>query len=166
MDCATLISSEYLEIVKIVGAFDARLLTIKGWAVTFSLATLALAFQQKNRGLFLAVLISALSFWLLEASVKGHQMRYYPRMAEIEIACHTDLGPRINSSWMEGVPAFLHPTKERSSDGKVVVGGAYWLRWFLPHVMLPHLILVLISAWFIWRDPGANRFLGARNETS
>ena len=46
---------EYYEILKIVGDFDGRLLTVKGWGVTLSLAALSLGFQQSHYGLFLVV---------------------------------------------------------------------------------------------------------------
>lgn len=47
--CEEFIRLEYFSLLKQVELFDGRFLTIKGWAVTFSLAALALAFQ-KNRG--------------------------------------------------------------------------------------------------------------------
>ena len=74
------LKEEYYTLTDIVAGFDQRLLTIKGWGVTFSLATLALAFQQNHYGLFLVAAASALAFWVIEGSVKLHQMRYYPRM--------------------------------------------------------------------------------------
>lgn len=36
---------EYYRLADIVASFDQRLLTVKSWGVTFSLATLALGFQ-------------------------------------------------------------------------------------------------------------------------
>jgi hypothetical protein len=75
------LKEEYYKIVDIVTGFDQRLLTIKGWGVTFSLATAALGF---NYGLLLIAAASALAFWIVEASVKRHQMRYYPRMGMAE----------------------------------------------------------------------------------
>jgi hypothetical protein len=40
------LKEEYYKIVDIVTGFDQRLLTIKGWGVTFSLATAALGFNR------------------------------------------------------------------------------------------------------------------------
>jgi hypothetical protein len=44
---------EYYEILKLVGEFDGRLMTVKGWGVTLSLAALAWGFQYGHYGLFL-----------------------------------------------------------------------------------------------------------------
>ena len=59
---------EYYEILKIVGDFDGRLLTVKGWGVTLSLAALSLGFQQSHYGLFLVASLSGLGFWLIEGT--------------------------------------------------------------------------------------------------
>jgi hypothetical protein len=47
------LKEEYYKLADIVNTFDQRLLTIKGWGVTFSLATTALAFQQTITDSFL-----------------------------------------------------------------------------------------------------------------
>lgn len=79
---------EYYRLVDTVASFDQRLLTVKSWGVTFSLATLALGFQQDHYGLFLVAAAGALGFWLIEGSTKSHQIRYYPRMSDIEVIAH------------------------------------------------------------------------------
>ena len=71
---------EYYKLLDLVGAFDQRLLTIKGWGVTVSLASIGLAFQQQHYGLFLVAAITGIAFWGVEAVTKVHQMRFYPRM--------------------------------------------------------------------------------------
>lgn len=101
--------AEYNRLADTVAAFDQRLLTVKSWGVTFSLATLALGFQQDHYGLFLVAAAGALGFWLIEVSTKTHQMRHYPRMGDIEAIAHdlygvrTDHGvvsaPLIDWSW-------------------------------------------------------------------
>ncbi len=150
-ECADpgLLSKEYFEIVRIVSDFDSRLLTIKGWGVTFSLATLVVALQKRHSGLFLAAIASSLSFWMLEGTIKGHQMRYYPRMAEIEAVCKDEHGgPRIHGSWSEAGSGWFRSS--RSTDG-FGIGWSYWLRWFLPHVMLPHAFTLAFAIWFLRR---------------
>src|SRR4051812_37192324 len=82
------LQAEYFKLVDIVASFDQRLLTIKGWGVTLSLASLGLGFQQNHYGLFLVAAVSGLAFWLLEATTKLHQMRYYPRMGDIEVTAY------------------------------------------------------------------------------
>jgi hypothetical protein len=79
---------EYAKLVDKVDAFDQRLLTIKGWGVTLSLAGLGLGFQQDHYGLFLVAAASGLAFWLVEATTKLHQIRYYPRMGDIEVIAY------------------------------------------------------------------------------
>jgi len=84
--------TEYYRLADTVAAFDQRLLTIKSWGVTFSLVTLALGFQQEHYGLFLVAAAGALGFWFIEGSTKSHQLRYYPRMGDIEEIAHQMYG--------------------------------------------------------------------------
>jgi uncharacterized membrane protein len=58
---------ECRELLAVVCAFDQRLLAIKDWGVTLSLASLGLGFQQDHYGLFLVAALSGLAFWMLEA---------------------------------------------------------------------------------------------------
>jgi hypothetical protein len=74
------LTREYYEILKIVSEFDGRLMTVKGWGVTLSLAALSWGFQQGHYGPFLVSALSGLGFLLIEGTMKRHQMRYYPRM--------------------------------------------------------------------------------------
>lgn len=64
------LSKEYYEILKIVGDFDGRLMTVKGWGVTLSLTALAWGFQHSHYGLFLVAAFSGLGFWLIEGTMK------------------------------------------------------------------------------------------------
>ena len=73
-------SKEYYALFDTITAFDARLMIIKGWSVTLSLAAIALAFQRNHYILFLVGAVTAASFWLLEVVAKGHPLRYYSRM--------------------------------------------------------------------------------------
>jgi hypothetical protein len=63
---------EYYEVFQIVNEFDMRLLTVKGWGVTLSLAALAWGFQYAHYGLFLVAALSGLAFWLIEGVMKRH----------------------------------------------------------------------------------------------
>ncbi|MDD7942868.1 hypothetical protein PHK61_31095 [Actinomycetospora lutea] len=156
------LKEEYYKLTDIVTSFDQRLLTIKGWGVTFSLATLALGFQQNHYGLFLVAAASALSFWVIEGSVKLHQMRYYPRMGDIEVAAFdlyrgkTDRGPvsapLIDWSWHTGWTR----VKGGASKGDPRVPTPWddvndnpGRRPFLfPHVAFPHAIVLALGALF------------------
>jgi len=143
---------EYFALLEAVAQADQRLLTIKGWGVTLSLAALGLGFQFRAFGLFLVAGVSSASFWLLEAAVKRHQMRYYPRMREIEYrrfvsTPRTKKGfsaPRVDWSWATADALLRHgqvsPNVEPSKKS-----AAYMWIWIAPHVALPHL-LTLIAA--------------------
>ena len=76
---------EYFALVKSVSDFDQRLLTVKSWGVTLSLAALGFGFQYRSYGMFIVAAASSLAFWSLEGEMKRHQMRHYPRMREIEV---------------------------------------------------------------------------------
>lgn len=151
---------EYAKLVDAVNAFDQRLLTIKGWGVTLSLASLGLGFQQQHYGLFLVAAVSGVAFWLLEATTKAHQIRYYPRMGDIEFIAYemfraeTPSGPAssplIDWSWHtayqrvrpgakpKGDPRTPHPWPDMQ-EGRAL------RPWTWPHVMFPHLIAVLVG---------------------
>jgi hypothetical protein len=144
---------EYYEILKIVGDFDGRLMTVKGWGVTLSLAALGWGFQYGHYGLFLVAALSGLAFWLIEGVMKRHQMRYYLRMREIEVLQYQRLtpeeaktfsSPRIDSSW--SYAGVLYEGKQKGEYRPVAVSGprkSYRFAWFFPHVFLPHLVSVL-----------------------
>ena len=144
---------EYYEILKIVGEFDGRLMTVKGWGVTLSLLALAWGFQYGHYGLFLVSALSGLAFWLIEGTMKRHQMRFYLRMREIEVlqyqrsadeSARALSSPRIDSSW--SYAGVLYAGSQSSEYQPVAVRGprrSYRLAWFFPHVFLPHLVSVL-----------------------
>ena len=145
---------EYYEILNVVGEFDGRLLTVKGWGVTLSLAALAWGFEKQKYGLFLVAALSGLGFWIIETTMKRHQMRYYFRMREIEVQEYQrseDAGagalstPRIDAAWSyagylyEGTarPEYYRPTPSQGPRR------SYQLAFLFPHVFLPHLLSVL-----------------------
>ena len=82
-------SKEYYAIVDVLTGFDQRLMTVKGWSVTLSLAALGLGFQQGHYALFALAAVTASAFWIIEALTKRHQLRYYGRMRDIEVAAHS-----------------------------------------------------------------------------
>ncbi len=170
MDCAL---QEYLKIVDIVAQFDARILTVKGWGVTLSLVAIGLGFKEKLWGYFVVAVISGIAFWTIEYSMKGHQMRYYPRMREIEHVCaqvytnhnkNIALAPRIDVSWeysKDILNGKLDPTTAAKRPPQLRGEYEYfgtWRRAFLKHVMMPHILSVLFGLLFgvlaymrVWR---------------
>ena len=146
--------TEYYKLVDIVAGFDQRLLTIKSWGVTFALATLGLGFQQDHYGLFLVAAAGSFAFWMVEASVKLQQMRYYPRMGDIEVIAYElyrqeapsgpasaplidwswfTAWPRIRGGRSKGDPRVPRPWKEVNDTP----GANRWILLF-PHVAMPH----------------------------
>lgn len=130
---------------------------IKGWSVTLSLAAIALAFQHNHYILFLVGAVTAASFWLLEVVAKGHPLRYYSRMRDIEVACYhlnavelCDVGvtssPRIDMTWgYKGEEDdWRNKAPERRSPANV--RRVLHLRLWMPHVMLPHAVAVALGA--------------------
>jgi hypothetical protein len=153
---------EYYKIADLVTSFDQRLLTIKGWGVTLSLASIGLGFQQSHYGLFLVAALGGLSFWIVEATTKFHQLRYYPRMGDIEVACYdlfrvdSDHGPAtsplIDWGWytakrrVRGGPkkGESHIPQPWPEDNPLSAGRRVRFSTMLyPHVMFPHVIAMI-----------------------
>lgn len=144
---------EYYEIFKTVNEFDKHLLTVKGWGVTLALAALAWGFKEAHFGLFLVASLSGLSFWLIEGTMKRHQMRYYLRMREIEVLRYDQevdqkareaSSPRIDSSWSHAGSLYVGKGTE-DYHPRITKGPrkSYQLAWFFPHVALPHVVSVV-----------------------
>src|SRR5262245_49237277 len=70
------LSKEYYALFDAISNYDGRLLIVKGWSVTLSLAALGLAFQQRHYALFLLAAVTGAAFWLLDGLMKGFQYRY------------------------------------------------------------------------------------------
>ena len=143
---------EYFQLVNTVSDCDQRLITIKGWGVTLSLVALGLGFQYRGYGFFLIAAASSLAFWIIEGTVKRHQMRYYPRMREIKVNRYIADGrsatssPRMDFSWDRA--ATLLGRGQAESNANVTPRTstlAYGLSWIFPHVALPHVITFVIG---------------------
>lgn len=65
------LSKEYFTLEDIVKDFDQRLITVKGWGVTLSLAALGFGFQFQHYGFFLVAAASGIGFWAIESSIKN-----------------------------------------------------------------------------------------------
>ena len=146
---------EYFALVKSVADFDQRLLTVKGWGVTLSLAALGLGFQYRAHGFFLIAAASSLAFWVIEHAGKRHQMRHYVRIRDIEVNQYRRAvgnedkqmsSPRIDWSWQTAMHTL---TGEGDTRGKPVEprGKNQWYgrAGLLPYVALPHAITLAIG---------------------
>ena len=157
------LSKEYFALVDIVKDFDQRLLTMKGWGVTLSLAALGLGFQYEHYGLFLVAAISGIGFWTIEAVTKRHQMRHYVRMREIEVRMSelnstkiSDIPtPQIDWSW-DIAPSYFRGLYKDSPPPPKRYGQSlpdehpslsfFDIKpWLLAHVFLPHVISVVVG---------------------
>jgi hypothetical protein len=155
---------EYYALVRIVSEFDGRLVTVKGWSVTLSLAGLGLGFQQEHYALFGLAAATALGFWYIDASMKRHQMQYYSRMRDIEVLAHqlakdeaadasSPLGlgaaafssPRIDWYWgfsgRERDERLEPPSRRDAANVARLLGRAPWMG----HVLLPHAVAVALG---------------------
>lgn len=146
---------EYFTIVDIVGEFDKRLLTVKGWGVTLSLAILGFGFQYKSYGLFLVAAASSLAFWSIEAVMKRHQMRYYPRMREIEANRYETApekeksAPRIDWAWEQAENIYKEGTALTEVERRGKERPFRW-GWLFLHVALPHAITLILGGLLFW----------------
>jgi hypothetical protein len=158
---------EYYAILDVVSGFDQRVMTIKGWSVTLSLAALGLGFQQGHYALFALGAVTGLGFWLIDAATKTHQMRYYARMRDIELAAYNlnrvtldvvdpahaydvPLGaqsaPRIDMYWSYpkgklGDWRADVPWRRTPEEIQRMLRRAYWM----PHVLLPHAVAIVLG---------------------
>ncbi len=152
---------EYLKLTEIVSNFDSSLITVKSWGVTLGLVAIGLGFKEKTWGYFLLALISGISFWVIEFTIKGHQMRYFPRMREIEYQMFLSKSPdapRIDWSWTHADKIFegcekpqevllAQPTLMGKSDYQNWI---WYRRMFLSHIMFPHVFTVIFGDVFTW----------------
>ena len=143
--------SEYSDLVTVISNFDKNLLIIKGWSVTFGLATIALGFKEKARGMFITAAIAAICFWILDAETKWHQTNYYLRMNQIELECQSkgiETCPKIDWAWRESASQSTPFVKSKGPtvDNIEIRNRLIW--YVYPHVFLPHVIVLLIGFFF------------------
>jgi hypothetical protein len=157
------LSKEYYAVVGIVSGFDQRLMTIKGWSVTISLAALGFGFQRGHYALFGLAAITGLVFWIIDILTKRHQLRYYPRMRDIEVAAfelnnvevhNVELGtsrvlsaPRVDWTWSlpekqpEEGQRDLPPEERPQETLKAMLRGVPWMG----NVILPHIVAIVLG---------------------
>lgn len=149
------LSAEYHALIKIVSDFDGRVMLIKGWSVTLSLASLGLGFTEEHYALFALAAATALGFWSIETMTKRHQMQYYPRMRDIEWALSRIIGravdgrdayaPAIDWYWgYTGTAADYRTARPKSRDARNIQKLLARVPW-MGHVLLPHLVAVVLG---------------------
>lgn len=149
------LGTEYYNIMRVVDEFDGRLMTVKNWSVTLSLAGLGLGFQSGHYALFGLASLTALAFWFMEAGIKRHQIQYYARMRDIEVAAYhlnhvrvhgqTVSAPKIDWYWGFTGKTEDHrsaePTRRTPENVRRMLRRAPWMR----HVLLPHVVAVILG---------------------
>jgi hypothetical protein len=155
----SMIQQEYFAVLELIKDYEKRLLTVKGWGVTLSLAALAWGFKDHKMGMFLVASISGLIFWIIEGVMKRHQMRFYQRMREIEVAFYNynrqadELlnAPLIDWSWTQAKLYFKSRSSEVPTEPAIISAKpSYDMTWFLPHIFLPHAITVISGLVFCY----------------
>jgi hypothetical protein len=143
---------EYWKLADTVAAFDQRMLTVKGWGVTLSLAALAWGFEKSHYGLFLIASLSSAGFWAIESLFKRHQMRSYVRMRDIEVTLWeaaaeplsdrtmvssplVDWAWKLANDYYAGEKIGVLPRPERYGER-----GSYKRTWAFGSIALPHVI--------------------------
>jgi len=149
-----LLTKEYFTLQDLIKDFDQRLITIKGWGVTLSLAALGIGFQYRHYGLFLVAAISGLAFGAVEGAIKRHQMRHYVRIREIEVITYSlksedntqIITPQINWSWTIAPQYFRGKVKGSPPPPERFGKEVYDLRvLFFPHILFPHFLSVIVG---------------------
>jgi hypothetical protein len=128
-----LLKDEYLHLQSVIESFDGRMLTIKAWSVSFSLAAFGGAFATGAAEVLLIASLSAAMFWLIEGLWKTFQYAHYKRAVVIETyfaeqGQAAEVPPmQIGSSWQV----------QWKRGGKRRLFRL--MRW--PHVYLPHAVV-------------------------
>jgi hypothetical protein len=143
---------EYWKLADTVAVFDQRMMTVKGWGVTLSLAALAWGFEKDHYGLFLIASLSSAGFWAIEGLFKRHQMRSYVRMRDIEVTLWeaaaeplpdgamvssplVDWAWKLANDYYAGKKLGVLPKPERYGER-----GSYKRTWTFGSIALPHVI--------------------------
>jgi hypothetical protein len=151
---------EYWKLADTVASFDQRMLTVKGWGVTLSLAALAWGFEKQHYGLFLIAALSSAGFWAIEGLFKRHQMRSYVRMRDIEVTLWeaaseqlpsgaTISSPLVDWAWKlandyySGKAQGSLPKPDRYGER-----GSYRRTWGFGSIALPHVIAFVAGVSF------------------
>ena len=129
----SLLKDEYLHVSGVIESFDARVVTIKAWSISFSLAAMAAAFASHAKVILLVSAFSALLFWLIEGMWKTFQNAFYPRINEIEKYFRGESDEiklmQANASWIK---------HWRNGGMRKLLQIMFW-----PHVFLPHIVVFL-----------------------
>jgi len=130
---STFLKDEYFHLQSVIDKFDDKSLLIKQWCVTLCMTGISGAFVKKAPLLLLLSSGAGILFWIIEAYWKSFQRVARRRAKDIEAYLNGNLDdlkyPYITSAWGDN---WFH---------RDVFEVFFW-----PHVLLPHLIVVLLGS--------------------
>ena len=129
------LKDEYLMLQHHIEAFDSRVISIKNWSVTVSMAAIAAAFASHTPIILLVSSISSLIFLIIEGIWKTFQATFYPRSNEIEKYFRGEI--KEISPFQIGTSVSLEWKKNSFR--------IFWKNIRGLHVFLPHLPIILFG---------------------
>lgn len=140
---------EYAILQDQITAHDGRIMSVKGWSVTLSLAAITLGFQTGHFALFGLAAFTASGFWFLDGLLKGYQVRHYTRINEIEVIAaelfSVDIpghgpasSPQISWSWFNAAGPRRPPEMRTVEDNNNALRKTF----VYANVMIPHVVAV------------------------
>jgi hypothetical protein len=136
-----LLKDEYIQLQSFYEDIDKRALTIKGWNITISLASIGAGFLISPY-LWPIAALAAIMFWYLEAFWRNYHYFLSVRITEIENALNND-------TWINLVPLQLYTTWSKAFKK---VGSRTSKYFFKPVTLFPHLFIILlcIGLYILW----------------
>jgi hypothetical protein len=136
-----MLKEEYLALQDTINGYDGRVLNIKTWSITFSLAVFGTVFSANvPEDLLLLASFSSILFWIIETYWKIFQQSFYKRTRDIEMF--------LNGKRMERF-RLLNITGSFDHESRRFMKNQWWRIMFTPQVYLPHL-LIAIGALMVW----------------
>lgn len=130
----TLLKEEYSQLQDITEKFDGRILTIKQWSITTSMAGIAYGVANDEPLLYLLSAAASCLFWWVEILWKSFQTANYYRLRRIEQylnGAHFD-----NFRYPYMTHAWSHGWRKHTSFKKIIT----W-----PHVYVPHVFVIFLG---------------------
>jgi len=136
-----------------IRAFDGRLVTIKGWAITVVSGIAFLALREEDFGYLIFGGFSVLAFWMIDAMNKGVQRSFIVRYNRIEHFLRVDFPSALQHRSFKGFN--LPDISGRVSVRSVARKTSSFRAAFYPHTALIYgsmlFLLLGAAAWLIWK---------------
>ena len=138
---ADLLKDEYIMLQTAYEDMDNKGLTIKGWAITVTLAIIGTSILNDNKELLWLAFAASFVFWYLEAYWRGLSHFFAVRIQNIEAAIS-------NGTWEKELPLQVYSTwdKEYKKSKNQTLKYMFKRTSFLPHGLMPIFILIIYFA--------------------